>query len=293
VARPAPNPRQKQALLCRLEQYTSGIHASQTLAAAGGLNLRPILIRYELIRGGSHDPPSRPGRLRRFYLPSVVAGLQERLVATVQSKSGAARALIEEVDALEADIAHGRTPPPQGPMFLPPPLQGRVQRITVLASALGLVEVTKTVTHITPMKVETLHIPGYATPPRLLTPARVESVEEVGSPITFYETILSWREKARFVLAEEASGTPPAAHHAGDGQNRGKTPMTPERKALCEQHASEYRIFLEKYIAMHHSKAGARKAFATSKGLKRAQSNAMIRSGTPQRPRKRGKKRRG
>jgi len=61
--------------------------------------------------------------------------------------------------------------------------------------------------------------------------------------------------------------------------------MTPEYRKQCEQHAEAYQTFSETYIAKHGTKAGVRKEFAKSKGLRVKDSNAMIRSGTPEKPR--------
>lgn len=102
-------------------------------------------------------------------------------------------------------------------------------------------------------------------------------------------------EQARSVQGEPTKGGRAAGRKGQAKAKRGRKPMTPEYKRQCQQHAEEYRVFLGRYIPKERTKSGARKAFATSKGLGLRASNAMIRSGTPDkpRPRKRGQKRRG
>ena len=109
-------------------------------------------------------------------------------------------------------------------------------------------------------------------------------------PFLGLQTIQEWCIGADRTAAEGKAG---ATQETKEKKKRGREPMTPERKKQCEQHAAEYRNFLEKHIAENASKGGARKAFATSKGLKLQESNAMIRSGTPKKPPQRGRKGRG
>ena len=99
-------------------------------------------------------------------------------------------------------------------------------------------------------------------------------------------------------LEAELDHLPPSTPQpeADGGKGRpGKRPMTPDRRAACVKHAREYQEFLELYkVKNHGSKSGARKVFAKSKELKTAESNSMIRAGTPEKPgKRRGQKHRG
>jgi hypothetical protein len=85
----------------------------------------------------------------------------------------------------------------------------------------------------------------------------------------------------------------PNTHGPKPKRNPGRKPMTPEYKKQCEQYAAKYYAFLETYMVKHGTKSGARKEFANLKRKKRKDSNVMIRSGTPTKPRRRGQNRRG
>jgi len=92
---------------------------------------------------------------------------------------------------------------------------------------------------------------------------------------------------------QAAEGKASATQDAKEKKKRGREPMTPEYRKRCEEYAKQYHTYLEAYITREGANAGARKAFATSKGLKIQESNAMIRSGTPKKPPQHGRKRRG
>lgn len=66
-----------------------------------------------------------------------------------------------------------------------------------------------------------------------------------------------------------------------DTKKRGKTPMTPKRRAECKKHYEDYARFVEKHVEKNGTKRGVRKAFANSKGMGQKESDNMIRSGSP------------
>jgi hypothetical protein len=87
--------------------------------------------------------------------------------------------------------------------------------------------------------------------------------------------------------------TEPLGKVAEEKKKPGRQPMTPERKELCKAYAQKWQDFRQTYLDEHHTIRGARKAFAKKEGLSLQKSNAMIRSGTPDMPRKRRRKGRG
>lgn len=82
------------------------------------------------------------------------------------------------------------------------------------------------------------------------------------------------------------SGDTDHESHPEPKRNRGKEPMTPERLAKCQEHYQEWLIFYQQWTAAG-TKGRARLAFANSKSMTQANSDAMIRSGKPKKKPKR------